>query len=184
MSSEYAEVDPARSKQLLKQAGVSGDIDVRVMYAADNVRRANEFQLLKPALAEAGFNLVDAKSAKWGEKLGDGTYDAVVFDWQSETPAVTESGPTFVTGGINNLIGYSNKKVDSEFDALNTETDEAKQIQILADVEKELYEDAIGLTLYQFPSANISNGDRVSGLEPAILAPTMFYGFWNWKAGS
>lgn len=183
-SSEYSEVDPARSKQLLKQAGVKGDIDVRVMYAADNVRRANEFQLLKPALAKAGFNLIDAKSAKWGEKLGDGTYDAVVFGWQSETPAVTESGPTFVTGGINNLIGYSNKTVDSEFDELNTETDEAKQIQILADVEKELYKDAIGLTLYQFPSANISNGDRVSGLEPAILAPTMFYGFWNWKAGS
>ena len=183
-SSEYAEVDPARSKQLLQEAGVKGDVDVRVMYAADNVRRANEFQLIKPALAEAGFNLIDAKSAKWGEKLGDGTYDAVIFGWQSETPAVTESGPTFVTGGINNLIGYSNETVDSEFDKLNTETDEAKQVEILANVEKELYADAIGLTIYQFPSANIANSKRIDGVEPAILAPTMFYGFWNWKVPS
>ena len=44
-----------------------------------------------------------------------------------------------------------------------------------------LFEDAIGITIFQFPSANISNKTRVTDLDPAILAPTMFYGFWNWK---
>ena len=66
-SADYSEVDPAQSKALLKQAGVTGPVDVRVMYAKDNVRRVNEFQLYKPALAKAGFNLIDAGSPDWGE---------------------------------------------------------------------------------------------------------------------
>ncbi|SDR92282.1 peptide/nickel transport system substrate-binding protein [Nocardioides scoriae] len=183
-SSEYSEVDPARSKSLLEEAGVNGPIDVRVMYAADNVRRANEFQLMKPALAEAGFNLIDAKNADWGSKLGDGTYDAVFFGWQSTTPAVSADQATFGTGGINNLIGYSNKEVDKLFDQLILTSDETEQVKIQAEIEKLLFDDAIGITIFQFPSANISNSTRVTDLDPAILSPTMFYNFWNWKVPS
>ncbi len=183
-SSEYAEVDPQRSQQLLQEAGVDTPIDVRVMYAADNVRRANQFQLLKPALAEAGFNLIDAKNADWGSKLGDGTYDAVFFGWQSTTPAVAADAETFRTGGINNLIGFDSPEVNELFDELVVTTDEADQLELQIEIEKLLYENAIGLTIYQFPSANISNETRVTDLEPATLNPTMFYGFWNWSVPS
>ena len=75
------------------------------MYAKDNARRENEFQLYKPALAKAGFNLIDNGSEDWGEKLGDGTYDAVFFGWQSTTPAVSADREIYGTGGLNNLIG-------------------------------------------------------------------------------
>jgi peptide/nickel transport system substrate-binding protein len=151
------------------------------MYAKDNVRRVNEFQLYKPALAKAGFNLIDAGSPDWGEKLGDGTYDAVFFGWQSTTPAVSSDREIFGTGGLNNLIGYSNKEVDALFDELVVTSDQAEQVKLQTEIEKKLYEDAVGITIFQFPSANIANGTRVTDLEPAILAPTMFYGYWNWK---
>ena len=59
----------------------------------------NEFQLYKPALAKAGFNLIDNRSADWSEKLGDGTYDAVFFGWQSTTPAVSADREIYGTGG-------------------------------------------------------------------------------------
>jgi peptide/nickel transport system substrate-binding protein len=180
-SADYAEVDPAKSLELLKQAGVKTPIDVRMMYADGNVRRENEFQLYKPALAKAGFNLIDKKSAKWGDKLGDGTYDAVFFGWQSTSTAVSADQAIFGTGGINNLIGYSNKQVDALFDQLIITTDQAKQLELQVQIEKILYEDAVGITIFQFPSANISNKTRVTGLDPATLAPTMFYNFWNWS---
>jgi peptide/nickel transport system substrate-binding protein len=183
-SAEYAEVDPARSKKLLQQAGVRGQIDVRVMYAKDNVRRVNEFQLYKPALAKAGFNLIDAGSPDWSEKLGDGTYDAVFFGWQSTTPAVSSEREIFGTGGLNNLIGYSDKDVDALFDELVVTSDQAEQVRLQTKIERKLFEDAVGITIFQFPSATISNKTRVTGLEPAILAPTMFYGYWNWKVPS
>ncbi len=169
-SSEYAEVDPAKSLALLKEAGVKTPVKVRVMYASDNVRRVNEFQLYKPALAKAGFDLIDAKSAKWSEKLGDGTYDAVFFGWQSTTTGVSEGGPpTYGTGQINNLIGYSNKEVDKQFDQLVLETDEAKKVELETSIEKMLFDDAIGITIFQFPAATISNKTRVTNLDTAIL---------------
>ncbi len=180
-SSNYDQVDPNKSQQLLKQAGVKTPVDVRVMYAQDNVRRENEFQLYKPALKKAGFNLIDKKSAKWGEKLGDGTYDAVFFGWQSTSLGVSSDQAIFVTGGINNLIGYSNPKVDDLFGQLIVTTDEAKQIELQTQIEKILFDDAIGITIFQFPGATISNKTRVTNVDPAILAPTMFYGFWDWK---
>ena len=183
-SSDYAEVDPAQSKQLLKQAGVKTPIDVRVLYAKGNARRESEFQLYKPALAKAGFNLIDKGDPEWSAKLGDGTYDAVYFGWQSTTPAVSADREIFGTGGINNLIGYSNKTVDDLFDQLVVTTDQAEQVKIQTQIEQQLYKDAIGITVFQFPSANISNKTRVTGLDPAILAPTMFYNYWNWKAPS
>lgn len=183
-SADYSEVDPAKSLALLKQAGVKTPIKVRMMYAKGNARRESEFQLYKPALAKAGFDVIDNGSEKWGEKLGDGTYDAVFFGWQSTTPAVSADQATFATGQINNLIGYSNKKVDALFDQLILTPDETEQIKIQTEIEKLLYADAIGITIFQFPSANISNKTRVTSVDPAILNPTMFYGFWNWKTPS
>jgi len=47
-----------------------------------------------------------------------------------------------------------------------------------------MFKDAIGLPIFQFPSANIANSTRISNVDPAILAPTMFYGFWKWKVPS
>jgi peptide/nickel transport system substrate-binding protein len=183
-SSEYAEVDPALSQKLLKQAGVTQPIDVRVLYAKGNVRRENEFQIYKPALAKAGFNLIDKGDPEWSAKLGDGTYDGVFFGWQSTTPAVSADRETYGTGGLNNLNGYSNKTVDGLFDKLVVTADLDEQVQIQADIEKELFNDGYGITIFQFPSANISNKTRVTGLEPAILSPTMFYGYWDWKVPS
>ncbi len=180
-SAEYAEVDPAKSLALLKEAGVKTPIDVRVMYAKDNVRRENEFQLYKPAMKQGGFNLIDKKNADWGSKLGDGTYDAVYFGWQSTSTGVSSDQATFATGGINNLIGYSNKQVDTLFDELIVTTDEAKQLELQLEIEKILFEDAIGITIFQFPSATISNKTRVTNVDPAILSPTMFHGFWDWE---
>ncbi len=183
-SADYAQVDPALSKKLLKQAGVKTPIDVRVLYAKGNARRESEFQLYKPALKEAGFNLIDKGDPEWSAKLGDGTYDAVYFGWQSTTPAVSADREIFATTGLNNLIGYSNKKVDDLFDQLVVTSDEAEQVKIQTDIEKILFQDAVGITIFQFPSANIANNKRISGENPAILAPTMFYGYWDWKIPS
>ena len=183
-SADYSEVDPAQSKALLKQAGVTGPVDVRVMYAKDNVRRVNEFQLMKPALAKAGFNLVDAGSNEWSEKLGDGTYDAAYFAWSSPTPAVSADRENYATGTINNFSGYSNKAVDALFEKLVVTPDVAEQLKIQTEIEQLMMKDAFGLPIFQFPSANISNKDRISNVNPGIYLPVMFYGYWDWKVPS
>ncbi len=139
-------------------------VNVRVMYAKGNVRRENEFELYKPALAKAGFNLIDKGDPEWSAKLGDGSYDAVYFGWESTTPAVSADREIFATGGLNNLIGYSNKTVDGLFDKLVVTSDQAEQVKIQTEIEKNLFKDAVGITIFQFPSANISN--KSSGHQP------------------
>ena len=38
--------------------------------------------------------------------------------------------------------------------------------------------------MFQFPAATIWNKTRVSGIDPALLSPTIFQGFWKWKVPS
>lgn len=181
-SSDYSEVDPNQSKSLLKQAGITKPINVRVLYAKGNPRRENEFQLFKPALANAGFNLIDKGDPEWSAKLGDGTYDAVYYAWAPTSGAVAADREIYASNGQSNSVGYASKKVDTLFDQLVVTPDLNDQVKIQTDIEKNLFADAEGITIFQFPAVTVAKKDRVSGIEPGVLAPTMFYGFWNWKA--
>jgi peptide/nickel transport system substrate-binding protein len=180
-SSDYATTDPAMSQKLLKQAGVKTPIPVKVLFDKANTRRQNEFQIMKPALAKAGFNLIDLSDPNWGTLLPSSKYDAELFGWQSTSTAVSGDQATYVTGGQNNFVKYSNKNVDTLYDKLITTTDTTEQQQLQAQIDTQMFKDAIGLPIFQFPTATIWNKARVTGVEPALLAPTMFYGFWNWK---
>ena len=180
----YANVDIEKAKALLAEVGVDS-VDVRFLYGASNVRRANEYQLIAESAAQAGINVIDGGDDNWGTMLDTATdqYDAALFGWQSTSLAVTESDANFRTGGMNNFYGYSNEAVDALFDELQTETDAARQQEILQEVESYLWEDAFGITIFQFPGVNAWSSD-VTGVDPIALSPTIFHGFWNWEKTS
>lgn len=180
-SADLGEVDIERAKALLAEVGVDS-VDVRLLYGASNVRRQNEYTLIAESAKEAGFNVIDGGDDNWGTMLSteQDKYDIGLFGWQSTSTAVTESDANFRTGGANNYFGYSNKEVDALFDELQVETDPAKQIDIQIDVEKHLWEDAFGTTIYQFPGVNAWNS-KIEGVEPIPIAPTIFASFWDWK---
>lgn len=181
----YAQTDIDKAKALLAEVGVETPLDVRFLYGAGNVRRAQEYQLISESAAEAGFNVIDGANENWGTMLDQATdqYDANLFGWQSTSLAVTEADANFRTGALNNFYGYSNEAVDGLFDELQTETDADRQQEILREVEKHLWEDAFGITIFQFPGVNAWNSN-VAGVEPIPLSPTIFHGFWNWEKTS
>ena len=155
------------------------------MYAKDNARRVNEFQLDKPALAKAGFDLIDNGSAEWSAKLGDGTLRRRVLRLAVDHARL--SAPTrrsTRTGAVNNLVGYSQQEGRRSCSTSWSSPGRGEQVKLQTQIEKQLFEDAIGIPIFQFPAANISNKTRVTDVNPAILAPTMFYGFWDWKVPS
>jgi peptide/nickel transport system substrate-binding protein len=180
-SSAYAKTDPAMSLKLLKQAGVKTPVDVKLMYDKTNPRRSAEFQIEKPALAKAGFNLIDNGNADWSSKLGDGSYDAVFFGWQANTTAVTGDEAEYVTGGGNNFVGYSSPAVDKLYGQLNVTPSTDKQLPIVTNIEKEMYKDAIGLPIFQFPAAVMWDKTTITNVQPIVLSPTMFYAYYDWK---
>lgn len=181
----FADVDIDQAAALLAEVGVDTPVDVRFLYGASNVRRANQYQLISESAAQAGFNVIDGGDDNWGVLLDTATdtYDANLFGWQSTSLAVTESDANFRTGATNNFYGYSNAEVDALFDDLQVETDAARQLEILIEVEKHLWADAFGTTIFQFPGVNAWNSN-VTGVDPIPLSPTIFHGFWNWEKSS
>lgn len=181
MADAYAEVDVEAATALIEQAGVETPIDVRMLFGKSNVRRQNEFTLIKDSADSSGlFNMVDASSDEWGTLLSDtSVYDAALFGWQSTSTAVTESDANFRTGGGNNFYGYSNPEVDALYDELQVSTDSAEQQSILEQIEKLLMDDAFGLTIFQFPSVSAWSSN-LTGVDPISIAPTILWNFWEW----
>lgn len=180
-SADYASVDIDGAKALLATAGVTTPVKVKFMFGCGNTRRQNEFALIQESAAKAGFDVLNKCDDNWGSALGSGVYDAVVFGWQSTSLAVTSSKATFASDGGNNLNGYKNDAVDAAYKALSTEFDAAKQVELLTAIEKELWGDAYGVTVFQFPGVTAYNQNKVSGVIPAPLAPMFFWNFWEWK---
>jgi peptide/nickel transport system substrate-binding protein len=179
-SEAYAEVDIAGAQALLAEAGVTNP-EACILYDSNNPRRVNEFQLIQQSAAQAGFNVTDCGNAEWGALLGTpGAYDASLFGWQSTSLGVTNASANYRTGGINNLNFYSNPEVDALLSELDTTLEPERQIEIQIEVEKLLWSDFYGVTIFQFPQVTAVS-DRVSGIDPSTLAPTIFWNIWDWS---
>ncbi len=181
-SDAYKDVDIDGAKALLAQAGVTNP-EVCMLFSSTNPRRANEFLLIQQSGALAGFNVTDCSSPDWGGLLGTpGAYDASLFGWQSTSLGVTNGPPpTFTTGGINNLNFYSNPEMDKLTEALGKEFDSAKQIEIEKQIDKLLWSDFYGVTIFQFPAVTAYDQTAIENISPSTLAPTIFWNIWEWS---
>lgn len=181
-SDAYAEVDIEGAKALLAEAGVTNP-EVCMLFSSTNPRRANEFLLIQQSGALAGFNVTDCSSPDWGGLLGTpGAYDASLFGWQSTSLGVTNGPPpTFTTGGINNLNFYSNPEMDELTAQLSTEFDTDAQIEIQKEIDKLLWSDFYGVTIFQFPAVTAYDQTKIANISPSTLAPTIFWNIWDWE---
>jgi len=171
-----------KAQELLAQAGVPNP-QVRVLYAQTNQRRIQQFTLIKESAEKAGFTVIDNGSPNWGQKLGDKTYDAALFGWQSTSLAVGEGDANYrsaPTPGANNYGGYANPEVDKLWDEMQVTTDPARQKTILQEVEKHLVADGFGIPIFQFPEITAYRSS-LQGIDSIPLAPTLFWNFWEWK---
>jgi peptide/nickel transport system substrate-binding protein len=181
-SLNYMEVDVAGAQALLAEAGVTNP-EVCMLFSSTNPRRANEFLLIQQSAAEAGFNVTDCSSPDWGGLLGTpGAYDASLFGWQSTSLGVTNGPPpNYTTGGVNNLNFYSNPEMDELTAALGVTFDEDEQKQIMIDIDKILWDDFYGVTIFQFPAVTAYDQNAISNISPSTLAPTIFWNIWDWE---
>jgi peptide/nickel transport system substrate-binding protein len=178
-SSDYATTDTAGAAALLKQAGVKTPVDVKFMYAKSNPRRAAEFALIQASEKAAGFNVIDKGNDDWGSLLGNGSYDAVLFAWQFTSLAVTGAQAQFTTGGGSNYNGYSNADVDATYKSLQSDYNKANQIADLQKIDKDVWADAYGVTLFQFPDVTAFS-NKIGNVKDAPLSPNVFWNYFDW----
>ncbi|GEK22701.1 ABC transporter family substrate-binding protein [Cellulomonas xylanilytica] len=170
---------------LLAEAGVPA-VSVRLLFDPANTRRQNEYELIKASAAQAGFDVQPYQvQTDWGTDLSNATsfYDAALFGWQSTSTAVTASDATYRTAATNNYYGYSNPEVDALFDELQTATEPDDQERILTEIETKIVDDAFSVTIFQFPGVTAWNPEKIGNVSKLTIAPTIFYGFWEWTAG-
>jgi len=182
-SADFADVDIEGAKALLAQAGVDAPVEVKFWYPEGNTRRATQYEMIATSAALAGFNVVDDSEPNWEftdtSAFPINPHDAVIFGWASTSLALTGSDQYLGTGQPSNFGGYSNTTVDTLLRDLETELDPEVQTQIQVDVEKELWHDGYGVTVFQFPG--LTAWDKgVEGISPAPLAPYYFWNFWEW----
>ena len=181
-SADYAGVDIAGARALLAEAAVTSP-EVCILFSSTNPRRAKEFLLIQQSAALAGFTVTDCSVPDAANVLGTaGAYDASLFGWQSSGPgAISGELSTFNSTGANNLNYYSNPRMDELTIALGAESDPAKRIQIEKKMDKLLWEDAYGVTLFQLPSVTAFDQSKVAKILPSALLPTVFWNIWEWS---
>lgn len=181
-SAAYAKVDIEGAKALLAKAGKVNP-EVCMLFSSTNPRRANEFLLIQQSGALAGFNVTDCSSPDWSSLLGTpGKYDASLFGWQTTSLGVTNGPPpNYNSKGVNNLSFYNNPEMDKLTDQLGKEFDETKSLEIQKKIDKLLFDDFYGLTVFQFPSVTAYDSKAIKNIAPSTIAPTIFWNIWDWE---
>ncbi len=173
-SSAFDKVDIDGAKALL--AGATPTI--KLMYNTKNPNRIDEFQAIQASATKAGFKIVDAGSPDWSKKLGDGTYDAVLFGWVNPGYGYAGIPQIWSTTGGGNYNAY--KGTDKL--ALSTQSvlDPKKIVPIVQTIDKQAFSDAYGLPLFQSPGI-IGAMSRITGVDTYFAGQTgPFWNFWEW----
>ena len=182
---DYLDADDAnreKAKALIAEVGgVKGDVGF--WYPEGNVRRGQEFELIKLSADSVGFNVVDESEPDWAftEKVYPDTnpHDATIFAWAATSLAVSGDDQYLVLGGPSNWTGYENDTVKGLLDELNTAVNADDQKRIRLAIEAELAKDAYNITIFQFPG--LTWWDKsVSGVSPNLLVPYFYWNFWDW----
>ncbi|WP_142061500.1 ABC transporter family substrate-binding protein [Pseudarthrobacter sp. B4EP4b] len=177
-SGDYADVDVDGAKALLDGETPT----VRILYNRDNANRAKAFALIRDSAALAGFQVVDAGqgSADWAKALGGGSYDAALLGWIGTGVGVSRVPQIFRTGAGSNFNGFSDGEADKVMEQLAGTTDLAKQDELLAEIDKQVWENAYGLPLYQTVGTTAYSA-RVTGLKPSPGPLGVWWNVWDWR---
>lgn len=180
-ASSFSDVDIDGAAKLLDEAGTTNP-EVCILYASDNPRRATEFSLIAESAKKAGFTVTDCGTTNWRELLGaPGKYDAALFAWESTSTGAVDSASRYISGAQGNFNGYSSDRVDDLYERLATTADSDEKRKLLSQVDEQLWADGYGMPLYQFPSITAYDPTAVSGVDPIVLSPTLYWNVWEWR---
>jgi peptide/nickel transport system substrate-binding protein len=180
---KYNTVDIAGAKQLVDAAGKTG-MTVRVGWRKDpaqlNKRRVDTLALVAASCKQAGFNVVDAGTADFFEKaLPEGNFDVAMYAWTG-SPLVTGSSAIYVTKGESNYQAYTSPVVDQATSQLNQEIDTAKQVDLMVQIDKQLWTDLATIPLFAFPGILATSPD-IEGVEYNATQQELLWNAQNWS---
>lgn len=163
--------NPAKAKELLKQAGVS-NLKFTLLHSPGRYLLSTEVvEAIKANLAAVGIDMT-IENMEWGAfssatstKLEDTRMQASLFWWRSingdADSAIADFATKFFPPG-NNTAFFSNAQYDKLYAQEQGEADQAKREQQLKEMQKILMDEMPAVPLYRQPnlwvaSANLTN---------------------------
>jgi len=126
---------------------------------------------------------VDDADPNWGDRLGAGQFDAVLFTWNtSPTPSAQQSvyhTPPDAQNLLSNYGSYSNPQVDALLDRLASVTDATQQVALANQTDTMLWQDLATITLWRLPAVVASSG-KVSGVKPNPTDQSLTWNLETW----
>jgi len=176
-SDKYGEPDIAGAKALL--AGQTPTI--RLLYNVNNPNRVDAFTLIQQSATQAGFIIDDQGDAKWGSRLGDGSYDASIFGWINPGVGVAGVPQIYGTGASSNFNLFSDPSADELMDQLITTTDVDEQTKLQQQIDKKIFASATTLPFFQSVGVD-AVADRVQGIDAYNPNQNgVWWNVWNWS---
>lgn len=180
---KYSKPDIAAAKKLVDEVSPGQKVTVRIGYRSPNPRRTNTVALIKSSCDQAGFTVQDAaQSDFFSNGLPNGNFDVALYAWAG-SPLLSGTATTFVTGGGNNKGKYSNPEVDRLTAELNSETDSAKQVELVTQIEKILWEDLATIPMFVHPAVDAWSSN-VEGVVPNFSQAEITWNMEEWHTKS
>jgi peptide/nickel transport system substrate-binding protein len=185
-SDQFPGSDPEGALELLKQAGfddpLSEPIKVTMVYVKDKPARVQQFQLIAEAAAKAGFEVIDegVPNSEAGAAYASGKYDILMFGWAQTNPSFGNSKANYVTDGQNNFTQFTSEEENKLWDQITATDDINKQVELVIEAEKILWDSGFGAPLYQF-AGYLAWNSRVKNVDALPIMPGYTYEYWNWE---
>ena len=160
-------------------------IPVRILYGANNSRRAAVGKLINANLSKAGFQVTEAVETSWSSKLSDPTYDAMFFAWAISPWLNLYPSDKYCTTCVSNFIGLSNITIDNATKALSGSQSTSEREATYAKIENQVVSvEAASLPLFAHPVA-VAVSKNLNNFKLSTNNPySTIWNFWEWSVGT
>jgi peptide/nickel transport system substrate-binding protein len=177
----YGAPNPAKAKQILKDAGISTPVNLTVgwtptHYGPSTEDEANEVQR---QLESSGLFKVTLKSTEWEQYqtiYKQGAYDLFILGWFPDYPDADDYLSPFIVDGGFFQNGYKNAKVDKLVAQEQGSSDTAKREKIFGQLQDIVAKDVPFIPSWVGQNTAVY-GKGMSGVE-STLDPSFIFRFW------
>ena len=173
-SSKYAIQNLETASELLKDAGVTHSIDVRVLFDSTNPLEQMVWGQLNQASKQFGFNLVNSGVTDPSGHVTAGDYDVLL----SQLPLFGLNSCA-ATDSVDSS-GFGSEDFDNAAKALAAAKKSSSKQALVAKLDAALFNAGFGLPLFQAPTM-VAYSKSLGGVSLSPLGNSAVWGYWNWQ---
>jgi glutathione transport system substrate-binding protein len=157
-------------------------LTLTISTTSGNALRQNQETIFKQQMQALGIkiNIQNYPADKFfGDIVPNEKYDIADFAWVGTPFPVSSNVDIYRTGGGENWLNYSNPQVDQWLKQAVAETDPQKAIDLMNQVDTQLWKDVATICLYQKPTY-LAFRDKYANIQDNPTSAGPVWNIWDW----